>query len=120
MNIYLDENIASHALTGMLARLGHAAVQPSKVGLLEASDVGQLEYAIRNKLVVLTSDIDDFTELHQLILTATGSHAGILTVCFDNNLRHDMKPAQIALAADKVAKSGIDLTNQLVTLNQWR
>jgi hypothetical protein len=90
------------------------------VELLGASDPVQLEFAIRERLVVLTADSDDFTELHKLIMTAGGEHRGIMIVRYDNASRNDMKPKHVAGAVTKVEKSALDLTNQLIVLNQWR
>lgn len=120
MKIYLDDNLTHHRLAAMLRAGGHTVVQPADVGLRSASDVRHLEYAIRDDLAVLTADRGDFRDLHQLILTAGGMHHGILIVRFDNDPTRDMKPRHIVSAIRKLEQSGLDLTNQLIVLNQWR
>jgi predicted nuclease of predicted toxin-antitoxin system len=120
VNLYLDDNLSSGPLAAMLTKQGHSVVQPAMVGQRGASDTVHLEYAIRGQRVMLTADTDDFTELHQLILTAAGQHPGILIVRFDNNSRNDIKAKHIAAATAKVQDSGLVLTNQLLVLSQWR
>jgi len=85
-----------------------------------ASDARHLEYAIRQGLTGLTSDLRDFRELHQLVLTAGGSHPGILVVRYDNDPKRDMKPKHIVAAIAKLARSGAPVVNQFIVLNQWR
>ncbi len=120
MKIYLDENLSSEPLAGILTSQGHSVDLPQFAGKLGKFDQVHLEFAIRNLLVMLTKDCDDFTELHQLVLTAGGEHPGILLAYYVNDANLDMKPKHIARAIANVEKSRIDLTNQLVILNQWR
>ena len=120
MNVYLDDNRTDPALAGLLRSRGHAAVLPADAGLAGASDVRHLECAIRRRLIVLTADCDDFKDLHSLVQTAGGSHPGILLIHYDNDPTRDMRPKHIAAAVGKLDRSGLDLANQLVVLNQWR
>ncbi len=120
MKIYLDENRASDMWAGLLSYQGHDVIRPASLGLLGASDAVQLEQAIREKLVVITADNGDFSELHNLIQTAAGAHHGILLVRYDNDARRDMKEKHFAVAVGNVVKSGITLKNQLIVLNHWR
>ncbi len=90
MNLYLDDNRSGDELAALLVKAGHQVVRPAEVSLAGASDARHLEYAIRTNLAVLTADRIDFWELHDLILTAAGSHHGILVVRFDNDAKRDM------------------------------
>jgi predicted nuclease of predicted toxin-antitoxin system len=120
MKIYLDDNLTDRTLAALLTKAGRMVVQPAAAGLAGASDPRRPEYAIRQGLTVLTSDCDDFRELHQLVLTAGGSHPGILVVRFENNPARDMKPKHIVAAIGKLIRSGSPVTNQFIVLNQWR
>lgn len=120
MNLYVDDNRADPALAAFLRKAGHAVVRPADVGIAGASDARHLEHAIRNGLVVLTADRDDFWELHHLVQTSGGNHPGILVVRYDNDPKHDMKPNHIVAAIGKLEASGIALVNQVVVLNHWR
>jgi predicted nuclease of predicted toxin-antitoxin system len=120
MNLYLDENINDHTLAALLRAAGHTVVQPGDVGLTHTSDPRHLNHAIAHGLVLLTADCDDFEDLHQLILTAGGKHLGILLVRYDNDSARDMKPKHIVGAIGKLERAGLDITSQLIVLNQWR
>jgi predicted nuclease of predicted toxin-antitoxin system len=120
MRIYLDDNRADQKLAAMLRKAGHLVVRPAEVGLTGASDPRHLEYAIRESLVVLTSDRDDYRDLHYLVLTSGGAHPGILVVHYENDATRDMKPKHIVAAVAKLEKAGIPLASQLIILNHWR
>jgi len=120
MNIYLDDNLADETLGALLVRGGHAVVRPNEVGLRSASDAKHFEHAIRNSLMVLTSDRDDFRDLHQLVRTSGGNHLGILVVHYENNEKKDMKPKHISAAIGKLERSGTPCVNELIVLNHWR
>jgi predicted nuclease of predicted toxin-antitoxin system len=120
MKVYLDDNLAAQLLATLLQKAGHDVVRPVDVGLAGASDARHLEHAIRHGLVALTRDRDDFRELHQLVLTAGGTHPGLLVVRYDNDPTRDMKPRHIVSAIRNLEQAGYDLTNQLEILNHWR
>ncbi len=120
MNLYLDDNSTDKSLAGLLRKVGHTVVIPADVGLSKRSDACHQEYAVANGLVMLTADCDDFDELHKLVLTAGGSHPGILIVRYDNDPTRDMKPKHIVTAIRKLEQAGVDPRDQLIILNQWR
>lgn len=120
MNLYLDDNRTDRALAGLLRSRRHGALLPADAGLAGASDVRHLTYAIRQNLVVLTADCDDFEDLHTLVQTAGGEHPGILLIHYDNDPTRDMRPKHIVAAIGKLERSGMDLANQIVVLNHWR
>jgi predicted nuclease of predicted toxin-antitoxin system len=120
MKIYLDDNWANKALVEMLRKAGHTIVLPAEVGLRGASDARHLTCAIGAGLATLTADSEDFLELDALILSAGGTHPGILVVRFDSDPRHDMKPKHIVAALANLEQSGMNITSQVVVLNQWR
>lgn len=120
MNIYLDDNRTDRSLAGLLRRSGHTVTVPLDVGLSGRTDASHLEHAARNNLAMLTADRNDFAELHQLVLTTGGHHPGIMVVRYDNDAKRDMKPKHIAAAVDRLERSGLDISNQVVVLNHWR
>lgn len=120
MRIYLDDNFSDQALAGKLRNAGHEVVRPVDVGLLGVSDAKHLEHAIRQGLVVLTKDRDDFEALHDLLDAAGGNHHGILVVGYENNRHKDMNTKHVVAAVGKLKKSGAPVVGQLIFLNQWR
>jgi predicted nuclease of predicted toxin-antitoxin system len=120
MKLYLDDNQADRKLATLLVNAGHGVVRPADVGLAGATDARHFEHAIREGLVVLTRDRKDFRDLHQLVLTAGGSHPGMVVVRFDNDPTRDMKSKHIVAAIAKLERSGLQLTDQVVVLNHWR
>jgi hypothetical protein len=68
------------ALVGALRKAGHQVTSPAEAQLASATDPRHLEYAIKNRLALLTADQEDFLDLHDLILAAQGRHYGILLV----------------------------------------
>jgi hypothetical protein len=63
MRIYLDDNFADHAMAGALRKAGHEVFRPVDFGLGGASDARHLERAVRESLILLTKDWNDFLEL---------------------------------------------------------
>jgi predicted nuclease of predicted toxin-antitoxin system len=120
MNIYLDDNLADHALVGLLSKAGHKVLRPGDVGLASVSDARHLENCIRNDFVMLSRDRDDFRDLHHLIQASGGRPPGILIVRLDNDSTRDMKPKHIAAAIRKLEVSGVAFANTIVILNHWR
>ena len=120
MMIYLDDNFTDRALTGMLRQAGHTVFRPADFGLRGAPDPRHLERAVREELVLMTKDSEDFLDLHQLILTCGGHHPGIVVVHYDNDPKRDMKNSHIAVALGRLEKSGVPVADQCLILNHWR
>jgi predicted nuclease of predicted toxin-antitoxin system len=120
MRSYLDDNRAGKKLLGLLQNAGHLVVCPADVGRRGVSDARHLEYAIRESLVVLTGDREDYWELHDLVLASKGAHPGILLVRYQNDTRRDMKAKHILAAVGKLEQSGVTIVSQIVVLNHWR
>jgi predicted nuclease of predicted toxin-antitoxin system len=77
---YFDEDSADRALVEALRARGVDVCVPSEVGLLEADDPHQLQWCIRNERVLITSNIDDFYDLHTDLLRQGGRHPGIVAI----------------------------------------
>ena|SRR5579862_1232840 len=120
MNLYLDDNLASALLEVLLGKAGHVVERSHHAGLMGSSDPRHLAHAIRAGLVSLTSDWEDFEDLHYLVLAAGGRYPGIIAVRFDNDPTRDLKPKEIVKALGKLQRSNLPLTNDFVILNHWR
>lgn len=120
MRLYLDDNLIDHRLVQRLRRSGHDVQSPVDVGMRGEADPVHLTHAIRENRVLLTSDHDDFEDLHDLLMQATGHHPGIVAVRSDNDPRRDMTHRGIVAALSKLEAAGFELSDAFVVLNQWR
>ena len=91
----------------LLRKQGHHVVTPAEVGMAGAADARHLAYAVTRQLILLTRNRIDFFDLHELVQTVGGSHAGILVTCFDDDREKDMKPKATAAAIGKLARSEV-------------
>jgi hypothetical protein len=55
-----------------------------------------------------------------LVIGCGGNHHGVLIVRRDNDPRKDLTHKGIVTAIKKVEAAYIDLSNELITLNDWR
>ena len=120
MKLYIDDNLAARALAAILRKYGHDVELPSDAGLVGETDPVHLTYAIRQGRVALTSNHDDFEELHDLILQARGHHPGIVAIRHDNDPRRDLTNRGICLALRNFEGSGVAIPDTFVVLNHWR
>jgi predicted nuclease of predicted toxin-antitoxin system len=120
MNIYLDDDVAKLALATRLQMAGHQVVLPTDVGLSGAWDPGHLLHAVKQSLVLVSKNHDDFKELHLLIQEAHGRHPGILIIRADNDPSRDMKDADIVRAIRNLELAGVPVANEFHILNHWR
>jgi predicted nuclease of predicted toxin-antitoxin system len=120
MRFLIDENMSDPLLAARLRAQGHGPVLAGDFGLLSASDARVLIWAITHALPVLTSDSEDFEDLHDLVMAAGGHHPGMLVVRFDNNPRHNLTDRGIASAISKLESSGVPILDHLHVVNQWR
>ena len=78
-SVYTDEDV--HVLVAELLRSkGFHAITARDAGMLQASDDAQLEFAARNKMVILTHDYLDYLNLHRRYLDEGVTHSGIMIV----------------------------------------
>jgi predicted nuclease of predicted toxin-antitoxin system len=120
MKLYLDDNVASAILAGLLRQAGHDVQVPADVGLTHEDDAVHLAHAINEGRVAISEDHDDFGNLHHLILCAQGHHPGIWVVRRDNNPKRDLKPSGIVRAIAKLTMAGVPILDNFHVLNQWR
>jgi len=120
MKILVDENMINRRLMARLQAAGHDVIMADDAGLLSVSDARVLAWAVRSGRQVLTRDYDDFTDLHDLIMTCGGRHSGLLVVRFDNDPRHNLSDRGIVTALGNLEASGVTILSQLHVLNHWR
>lgn len=120
MKLYLDDDSLSEILLRLLIEAGHDAIRSIDAGMGGSPDPVHLKFAIEEDRILLTGNHKDFDELHELILTAHGRHAGVFVVDRENNPRRDMTPRGIVNAIRKLSDAGIAIESALHVLNDWR
>jgi predicted nuclease of predicted toxin-antitoxin system len=120
MRLYLDDDSVDAVLVRLLQREGHDVLIPANVALVGAYDPVHLTRAIREDRVFLSRNHDDFENLHDLIMQASGHHPGILIVRRDNDPTRDMKHHEIVRAIRNLLAAGIAITDEFHILNHWR
>jgi hypothetical protein len=120
MRLYLDDDMDSNALIGLLRKAGHEVVSPRTIVTRGLSDEGHLRYATEHDLVLLTANAADFLELHEQRMARHESHHGMLLVYRENNPVEDMTLREIAQAINRIERSGLPLRNTYYNLNFWR
>jgi hypothetical protein len=120
MRLYLDEDLASPALSRALQNAGHDVQSPGDVSLLGRSDPVQLTHAIHEGRAIMSRNYDDFLELHNLLGQAQGHHAGILIVRRDNNPRRNMTHHDIVRALANLEAAGQPVADHYIILNAWQ
>jgi predicted nuclease of predicted toxin-antitoxin system len=120
LSLYLDDCADDDILAALLRRAGHQVHTPRSVGTSGASDEEHLAYAARHGYTLLTKDPDDFLDLHRHWRATNRTHSGILLVYEEKEVSKNMTRAQIVIAIEHLATSGVPLANEIHTLNHWR
>jgi hypothetical protein len=118
--IYLDDCADRDELGDRLRTAGFEVRTPRSERTIGRRDSEHLAHAAANGLVLLTLNPKDFRELHKQWVSEGRQHAGILLVYFDNDRRRDAQPADIVRALKRLIQSGLPLTNEIHSLNEWR
>lgn len=120
MNLYLDDDAAKSSLVVRLRRAGHEVVAPNDVGCSGAWDPLHMLHAVRNQLVLVSRNHDDFRDLHLLVQATNGRHSGIVIIRADNDPRRDMTDGDIARALENLEAAHAPVANEFHILNHWR
>lgn len=120
MRVYLDDDLDSNLLIGLLRQEGHEVISPRTAGTRGIDDEEHLDFATSHNAVLLTANALDFVQLHNECITQQREHLGILIVYRENNPSRDMNCHQIAKAVTRIEESGVPLANAFHNLNFWR
>lgn len=120
LRLYLDDDSVNAVMVQLLRREGHAVFLPSDFGLAGSKDPVHLSKAIREQLVLLSHNYDDFEVLHELLMDGQGHHPGILVVRQDNDPKRDMRPPLIVRAIRNLEAAGVPIADRYTILNHWR
>ena len=120
MTIYLDDDVSDHLLIRMLRTAGHTVIAPGEAGSAGQADPRHLLDALRQGAAIVTRNVEDFEDLHFLVVGASGAHAGIFLIHSEAVKKRNMKRHEIVAAFTKYESAGLDPRNQLINLNHWR
>ena len=120
MNLYIDDDSVKTALVSRLKKSGHRVNLPADASLSGAADSRHLLHAVREDLVFLTRNYEDFHDLHRLVQATHGTYPGILAIRFENDPTRDMKDHEIVRAIGNLERSGAPVANEFHVLNHWR
>jgi Domain of unknown function (DUF5615) len=76
MKFYLDDDMDSNEIIGLLEHEGYEVISPRRVAMRGAQDKAHLNYAAAEQCVWLTANVRDFLMLHQRGQEDEQSHAG--------------------------------------------
>ncbi len=79
MKYYLDEDI-SPGIAEILRAKGIDAVSAHEAGMLQASDLEQLDHASKNKRCFVTRNRNDFIKLTVMFFNENRPHHGVLII----------------------------------------
>lgn len=120
MKLYLDDDLASPVLAGLLRGAGHDVIRPVDVRMAGKDDAVHFAFAVRQQRIILSRNYTDFENLHDLVTAVQGHHPGILILRRDNDPRRNLGHRDIVRAIGKLTAAGMPLADQYVILNHWR
>ena len=120
MKLYIDDDSCEAVLVALLRKAGHDVLVPADIGMSGSHDAEHLLRSVREGRVFLSKNYRDFVPIHELVVGCSGAHFGILLVRKDNNPRKDLTNKGIVTAIAKVESAYPDVSNELITLNDWR
>lgn len=114
--IYLDEDVQSGALIEALRARGLTVLTTSEAGNTSRSDNEQLAFASSKNLVLATSNISDFAELHRRWMSSQQHHAGIVLI-----QQQKLGPGELARRIVRVLAAAAEhgMIDQLEFLSAW-
>lgn len=114
--LYFDHDSSYSALVHELRRREQDCLVSSDVGMAEAPDAEQLEFAASSDRVLITANQSDFSALHWQWMAGDRHHAGIVIAPQLMDLKLKMSRLRYLLTT----ASRDDLADALVYLNSWR
>ncbi|MBX9770203.1 MAG: DUF5615 family PIN-like protein [Candidatus Obscuribacterales bacterium] len=119
LRLLVDECLLNRRRVDMLVKSGHDVVTVGQAELIGCSDAAVLDYAITENRLVITSNCNDFINLHHARISANLHHPGILLLYLHNNLGKDMGHLQIVKAIANLEASKIPLADTTHSLNAY-
>lgn len=120
MRLYLDDNLDSNVLIGLVRQAGHEVISPRAVGTRGVTDEEHLRYAAAQGMVLLTANVEDFLMLHEVWRAQARQHYGILLVYHERHPTRGMTSREIAAAITEIERSGVAIEGFAHNLNFWR
>jgi Domain of unknown function (DUF5615) len=120
VTLYLDDDTCAALLVRLLRKAGHVVMIPADVGMSGRHDAEHLLRCVRDGRVFLTKNYLDFLPIHDLIVGCSGRHTGIIVIREEDDRRKNMTPKGIVSSIGRVEQAYSDLSNELITLNDWR
>ena len=113
IKIYLDDNLDSYLLKGILRSNKFEVISPREIGMSGNSDDNHLKCAKVKGAIVLTQDQQFPTQNPHI------QHKGILIVYGSSNPKKDMTPIKIVRALKNIKMQNLNLDNQILPLNSF-
>ena len=120
MRVYLDDDLDFSILFRRLSQSGHQVISPRAISNRGITEEEHLRYAADNLLVLLTANSRDFVRLHQIWLSQSRQHAGVLVVYRENNPARNMSFRETSSAVTRLEQAGVPITDNIHNLNFWR
>jgi predicted nuclease of predicted toxin-antitoxin system len=80
LKIYLDDCVCAKELVGMLRAKGHDVLTPNDTGTVGESDETHLNTAIAQTRVLITADVEDFSDSIGFVRTTMASSQSARTM----------------------------------------
>jgi succinate dehydrogenase/fumarate reductase flavoprotein subunit len=120
VTLHLDDDTCAGLLVAMFRKAGHDVIFPADVGMSGEHDAAHLLRSVVEGRVFVSHNYKDFEHLHNLVVGCSGSHRGVVLIRRDNDRRKVMTNKNVVAAIGRVGQAYPDLTNELITLNDWR
>ena len=117
LRLLIDECLHSKYLIATLRKAGRDVETAGEAGLLGQTDENVFLYATKRKRLVVTLNCIDFDTLAKSL--SQKEHPGVLLIYSYNNPHRDMNIDQIVAALKNLEATNINLTNQVIVLNQY-
>jgi hypothetical protein len=116
IRLYMDEDSHRRSLVSGLRARGIEVTTPAEAGMLGEDDYDQLVWASANGLVLYSSNIGDFFQLHTEWLSSGRSHAGMVLT---TQQRYSIGECIRRLGHLIVSKSAEDMIDHVEFLSDW-
>ncbi len=116
LKLLLDEDTQSRSLTSALRSAGHDVQTVNQAGLAGEPDSVVFQFAIANKRVVLTKNIDDFIQL----ASQNPTHSGIFLIYIEQKPKRHMSDIDLVDAIELIEAAHVQTRGAIHVLNAWR